>query len=361
MKAIILVGGQGTRLRPLSINTPKSMVPVLNVPFLSHVLRYLSSYGIKDIILTQGHLATPIEQYFGNGQSLGVNLVYSVEHEALGTAGAIKNAERYLDDTFITLNGDIFTHLDLSAMLRAHRDKKALVSIALTPVDDPTKYGLVETADGGRVSRFLEKPSPAQITTNMINAGTYIIEPEVLKYIPAGENHSFERQLFPRLLNECQAVYAYPSSAYWIDIGSPEKYSQLNRDLLCGEGGDFGFSRGNEIVIGRGCQLHPTARISGPVLVGENCIIGANACIAGPVVIGAECRIEDEATLTESVIWQNVTIGAECKVVSSIIANHCHLKAGGKYENVVLGDNVTAECGCAPEPGSKISPGILMI
>ncbi|PKH46497.1 nucleotidyltransferase, partial [Dehalococcoides mccartyi] len=159
----------------------------------------------------------------------------------------------------------------------------------------------------------------------------------------------------------CQAVYAYPSSAYWIDIGSPEKYSQLNRDLLCGEGGDFGFSRGNEIIIGRGCQLHPTAQISGPVLVGENCVIGANARITGPVVIGAECRIEDEATLTESVIWRNVTIGTECKVVSSIIANHCHLKAGGKYENVVLGDNVTAECGCAPEPGSKVCPGILMI
>jgi len=180
MKAIILTGGEATRLRPLTCNTPKAMVPVLNTPFLEHVIRHLSQHQVREIVLTLSHRQQPIKRYFRDGSQFGVRLSYTIEDTPLGTAGAVKNAEKYLDETFLVLNGDIFTDLDITAMIQFHRDRKAKVTIALTPVDDPTSYGLVETDAQSRITRFLEKPKPSEITTNMINAGTYILEPDVL-------------------------------------------------------------------------------------------------------------------------------------------------------------------------------------
>ena len=180
MKAVILVGGEATRLVPLTCNTPKAMVPVLNTPFLEHVIHHLSEHQVRDVILAQRHLSQPIKGYFGNGSQFGLRLGYTVEDAPLGTAGAVKNAEKYLDDAFLVLNGDIFTDLDISAMIGFHQERKAKATIALTPVDDPTSYGLIETNAQGRVTRFLEKPKWSEVTTNMINAGTYVLEPEVL-------------------------------------------------------------------------------------------------------------------------------------------------------------------------------------
>ena len=196
MKAVILVGGQGTRLYPLTCNIPKAMVPVLNIPFLEHVIHHLSKHQVKDIILAQGHLSQSIESYLGDGSQLGVRLSYLVEDTPLGTAGAIKNAERYLDETFLVLNGDIFTDLNITALIDSHLKRKAKVTIALTPVDDPTIYGVVETNTSGRISRFLEKPTWNEVTTNMINAGTYALEPDVLTRIPPQTNVSIERETF---------------------------------------------------------------------------------------------------------------------------------------------------------------------
>lgn len=239
MKAVILVGGEATRLLPLTCNTPKAMVPVLNIPFLEHVIRYLSKHQIKDIILAQGYLAQPIEDYLGDGSQLGVKLNYVVEDTPLGTAGAVKNAERYLDETFLMLNGDIFTDLDITAMIDLHQERKAKATIALTPVDDPTSYGLIETDAEGRITRFLEKPKRSQVTTNTINAGTYTLEPEILAQMPPQTKISIEREVFPLLLEQGKPVYAYPSSAYWIDMGTPEKYFRLHRDLLSGESSQY--------------------------------------------------------------------------------------------------------------------------
>ena len=195
MKAVILVGGEATRLLPLTCNRPKAMVPVLNIPFLEHVIRYLSKHQIKDIILAQSHLSQPIKSYFGDGSQFGVKLSYTVEDAPLGTAGAVKNTERYLGETFLVLNGDIFTDLDITAMISFHLERRAKATIALTPVDDPTSYGLIETDAQERVMRFLEKPSWSQVTTNMINAGTYVLEPDVLTHIPPQTNFTFERDL----------------------------------------------------------------------------------------------------------------------------------------------------------------------
>ena len=357
MKAVILVGGQGTRLRPLTANTPKAMVPVLNKPFLEYVIGHLVRHNIRDIILAQGHLAQPIEDHFGNGRRFGVKLTYTVEESPLGTAGAVKNAQRYLDGSFLVLNGDIFTDLDITAMLKFHREKKAGVTIALTPVEDPTSYGLVETNPAGRVMRFLEKPSREQVTTNMINAGTYIVEADVLAQVPGQTKFSFERQLFPSLLEQGEPIYAYPSPAYWIDIGNPAKYFRLNKDLLSGKSVHYISSQDRGIIIGQNCRLHPTAEIEGPSVIGSNCTIGRKVTINGPVVIGADCHLHNGAVVEEAIIWRGVHIGADTRVKGSIIANNCHLGAGSVIEDSVLGDNVTVADGCRPEPGSQIDPG----
>ncbi len=358
MKAIILVGGEATRLRPLTLNTPKAMVPVLNRPFLEHVIQHLIRHGIKDIILTLGNLAKPVENYFGDGNQFGIRLAYAVEDTPLGTAGAVRNATGYLDKAFFVLNGDIFTDLNLKDMFHFHRERKAKVTIALTAVEDPTSYGLIETTAQGRVTRFLEKPDPSEITTNMINAGTYIIEPDVLDYIPERTSFSFERQLFPQLLDQGEPVYAYPSSNYWIDIGTPEKYLKLHRDLLSGKSNRYSPRSSDEVATGEGCRIHPTAQIAGPIFMGNDCTVEAEAKLTGPIVIGSGCTIAEGATIKDSLLWHNVSIGQKARVKGSIIAGNCRLEANSWVNNgSVLGDNVTVTCGYKLKPNSRIRPG----
>jgi len=357
MKAVILVGGEATRLRPLTCNTPKAMVPVLNIPFLEHVIAHLSQHRVKDIILAQGILSPSIESHFKDGSQFGVRLIYVLEDEPLGTGGAVKNAEEHLDEAFLVLNGDIITDLDITAMLDYHREKKAKVTIALTPVEDPTSYGLIETNAQGRVTRFLEKPSWSQITTNMINAGTYVLEPDVLSRIPPQTKFSFERELFPLLSDQGEPIYAYPSSAYWIDIGTTENYLQLHKDLLTGKSSRYILASGEEVQIGEQSYIHPTAEIKGPAVIGSNCTIGRNVKLTGPVVIGSGSTILEDTVITESVIWQNVRLGPRVDLQNSIVANDCCLNAGSIVEKSVIGDNVTVISGCKIEPGSKLWPG----
>ena len=355
MKAVILVGGQATRLLPLTCNIPKALIPVLNIPFLEHVIHHLSKHQIKDIILAQGHLARSIESYFGDGSQLGVKINYVVEDTPLGTAGAVKNAERYLDETFLMLNGDIFTDLDITAMIDFHQERRAKATIALTPVDDPTSYGLIETDAEGRIIRFLEKPSWDEVTTNMINAGTYVLEPDVLAQIPPQKEVSIERETFQQLLAQGEPMYAYSSSAYWIDMGTPGKYLQLHRDLLNGESSRYASP--GKVVIGEQSHIHPTAQIKGAVMIGSNCTIGRKVRLTGPVVIGAGCTILEDTVIEESTIWCNTRIGQYVNLRNSIIANNCCLNADNTIENSTLGDNVTVVSGCKLEPGSKIWPG----
>lgn len=360
MQAVILTGGKATRLLPLTCNTPKAIVPVLNTPFLEHVIRHLAKHQIKDIILAQGHLAQPIEGYLGDGRQFGVKLSYVVEDTPLGTAGAVKNAEKYLDETFLVLNGDVFTDLDITAMLDFHRQRKARVTIALTPVDDPTSYGLIETNTESRVSRFLEKPGWDKVTTNMINAGTYVLEAEVLAQIPAQTEVSFERQVFPQLLAQMEPVYAYPSLAYWIDIGTPGKYLQLHRDLLNGKCKQYAFAPGKEVLIGEHTDIHPTAQIKGPVVIGANCSIGRQVKLIGPVVIGDGGTILEDSVIEDSVIWRKARLGPRVSLKSSILADNCCLNTGSTGQETVLGDNVTVANDGKLEPGSRIWPGTIV-
>lgn len=351
MKAVILVGGLGTRLRPLTLDTPKAMVPVLNVPFLEHVLRRLVGYGINEVVLALSHLAPAVEGYFGDGSSLGVGIKYVLEESPLGTAGAARNALGHLTDACLVMNGDIFTGLDIAAMAACHHNRRAKVTIALTPVDNPCAYGLVETEKDGRVCRFLEKPSPAQITTDMINAGTYIVEPEVLAAIPPDTRISFERNIFPSLV-PAGSIFAFADRSYWMDIGAPAKYHQLHRDLLSGCA-----PTAIPIVFATGAAIHPSARLTGRVIAGEGAVVAEDVSIDGPVVLGPGCRLERGAAVSDSVIWRNTVIGTDSLVKSSLIGAGCVLSQGCRLLDCVVGSRVSLPAGYFQTNG-QIWPGL---
>jgi mannose-1-phosphate guanylyltransferase len=357
MKAIILVGGKATRLLPLSVNTPKSLVPVINVPILEHVINHVSEHGIKEIVLAQGHLAQSIEGYFGDGRRLGVTIHHSYETVPLGSAGAAKNAERFLDGAFLVLNSDIFSDLDFTAMFELHRRSGAKATIATTPVEDPTMYGLVESDASGRVSRFLEKPKREEVTSNMINAGAWFVEGDVLSHVPANTNFSFERNVFPALLAEGQPVFAFGSSGYWIDMGTPEKYLQLHRDLLSGKCRRYTLPESEVPLIGEGGNIDDTAYMTGRVVLDAGCSVGPRARIEGPAVLGANCVVKEAALIKDSVMWRGVSVERSARVTGSVLADNCRLEVGCSVESAVLGDNVVVGRGARVPPGTKLDPG----
>lgn len=344
MKAVILVGGPGTRLQPLTNNVPKSIVPVINRPVLEHMLAYLKRYGIEDVILTLNYLPDMIKEYFGNGRRFGVNLIYCMEGEPAGTAGAVKNAEDHLDGCFLVLNGDIFTDMDLSAMIAFHRKNKAQATISLSWVENPSAFGVVETNNEGRVKRFIEKPSPGTETTNWINAGTYVLEPGVLDKIPTGRHYMFEKGLFPNLLELGQPVYGYPYRGYWLDMGTLMKYYSLNMDFLNLKlkSSLVNTSRQNIMTYGTNADIHPSAMVTAPCIVDNDCRIGRNVRIKGPAVIGRGCVLEDDVNLEEAVIWSNIHIGAGSRLSRCIVASDTIIGENTNIENQVITPAETA-------------------
>ena len=351
-KAVILVGGEATRLHPLTCNTRKIMIPVLNRPFFEHLLGYLKKHNITDIVLAVGKSPGQIQDHFGDGGGLGVRLTYSTEGSPLGTAGAVKNAEKFLGDSFIVLNGDIFTDIDLSVMIGLHRKNKAIASLALTPVEDPTIYGVVETDSEGRVKRFVEKPSRDKVTTNMINAGIYILEPGILSYIAPNTFSMFERDVFPPLLEKRQVVYGYPFQDYWIDIGTPDKYLKLQHDLLRRYVGNKGIKFEGESFV------HSSAQIEGPALIGEGCFISRNCMLKGPAVLGARCHVEEGAVVEGAILWQDCQIGKKAKLRKCLVASRCRIGEESEIlDGCVLGDDVRIGKGSRLSNGIKIWPG----
>jgi mannose-1-phosphate guanylyltransferase len=357
MQALILVGGEATRLRPLTCHMPKAMVPVMNTPFLEHVIRYLGIHGIDDVVLAQGHLPKLMDDYFKDGSRFGTKLTYSLETKPLNTAGAVKNAEKCLSGRFFVLNGDIFTDLDLTSMLQFHVRHKSKATIALTPVEDPTAFGIVETTPEGRVKRFLEKPNRDQITTNMINAGIYILENEILQRIPADTNYSFERQLFPDLLQNAVPFFAFSSHSYWIDIGKPDTYLQTHRDLLAGLSRGYRVQSQSEIRVGANCQIDSSAILVGPLVMADNCRIGPGAKITGPAVFGPGVTVQNDCLIESSVLWQNTLCCTKSSIKGSLIANDCTIGAECVMENSVVGDHIQLTTKTRLGPGSRIWPG----
>jgi mannose-1-phosphate guanylyltransferase len=324
MKAVILVGGLGTRLRPLTTNTPKPLIPILNRPFIETMLLRLRNQGISEAILAVQYLADRFRQQLGDGSEFGLRLHIVEEPEPRGTAGAVKHVSDLLDDTTFVLNGDVLSDLDLRAMLAFHRARGAAATISLAAVDDPSRYGLVETDAAQRVERFVEKPRPEQVTTNMVNSGTYIIEPALLRHVLSGQYAMFERDLFPTALASGDPVYGYPAKAYWTDIGKPDTYLQVHYDLLQSNAGyqieGHNVQRG--VWLQGEAEIDVSAELVGPVLIGAGCTIGRNVRIIGPAVLGQQCVIAAGAVIQGSVLWANNEIGEEARIEESIIGQH---------------------------------------
>jgi mannose-1-phosphate guanylyltransferase len=340
---VILVGGFGTRIRPLTYLNPKPMLPLVNKPFMEHFISRLKSYGIKEIILSTCYLPEVFTNYFGDGSKFGVQLECVTETCPLGTCGAVKFVEDQLkEESFMVFNGDILSGLDLGKMIDFHDAKKADITINLTPVEDPTAYGLVPIDEDCRVQQFLEKPSWNDITTNLINAGTYIIEPKVLELAPCGVNYSFERGLFPKALEKGLHISGFVSNSYWLDLGTPQKYITAHQDILERKL-HFAF-KGKEVLdhiyVDDGCAYEADSIVSGPIVIGKNTKIASGAKINPLTVIGNNCVIESGAEISGSVIYDGVTIGKNSAVRNSILSNNVTI--GQKViieEYTVIGDN----------------------
>jgi NDP-sugar pyrophosphorylase family protein len=343
IQAVILAGGLGTRLRPLTLNRPKPVVPLLNVPFLCYQLGLLGVHGVLDVILSVSHRPDVIRATMARERLGAVRLRAVVEPDPLGTAGGVRNAADLVDGRVVVLNGDVLTDLDLSAMLAAHEALGAAATIYLTPVEDPTAYGLVELEPDGRVRRFLEKPGWDEITTNTINAGVYVLERELLELIPKGEPYSMEREFFPLLLERDVPFYGFVSAGYWLDIGTPARYLQAQLDLLarrCRAHVEPAGRQGPDGWIDSTATVAPAARIRGPVVIGPDCCVEAGAVVGPGVVLGAGCRIGAEAQVEATVLWEEVEVGAAARLTGCLIGRGASIGAHARVApGAVLGDH----------------------
>lgn len=321
MKALILAGGFGTRLRPLTFTRPKHMLPIANRPHIDHVFDLLLRHGISDVVLLTSYLSEAFDEAIETAAKRGMNVETTFEEEPLGTAGAFKNAEEFVGgDAFVAFNGDILTDLDLSAVFDWHREREAEATIVLHAVDDPSAYGVVPTDGDGRVLGFVEKPPPGEAPTNLINAGVYIFEPSVLDRIPAQQVWSAERQLFPQLVDDGARLFALGTDAYWMDIGTPGKYVQANLDALHGNYRvpDLTVEDG-AILRGIDVSVHATATVASCCL-GDGCIVGEEATVEESVLL-AGARVESQAVVRRSVLGAGVVVAQGTQVTEQAVAD----------------------------------------
>jgi len=344
MKAILLAGGKGTRLRPLTLHTPKPVVPIFDRAFLHYQIDLLRRLPeIDEVILSLNYQPRRIEEVFGDGAGTGVRIRYVVEPAPLGTGGAVRYAAQGVTDTIVVFNGDVMTSVDLAAVVGLHRERQAKATIVLTPVDNPTAYGLVESEPDGRVRRFLEKPSPDEITCDTINAGIYVLEPDTFDRIPKDVSYSIERAYFPSLIERRESFVAYIDRGYWIDIGTPEKYVQVHRDMFDGKfsGGVFAgaaVDRSRPVVSGE-ARIDDGATLEGPCFIDAGVHVKKGAKIGPYTVLGRGTLVEEDAELGDTIVWPNSRIGQGAVVHGPIIGRNCHVGRSAVLKGrSVLGD-----------------------
>ncbi|MDE2059308.1 MAG: mannose-1-phosphate guanyltransferase [candidate division NC10 bacterium] len=361
MKAVIMAGGFGTRLRPLTTSIPKPMIPMAVKPLMEHTVALLKDHGFDDLVTLLYFQPDTIERYFGDGSEFGVKMVYAIATEDYGTAGAVKNAEAFLDETFLVISGDILTDFDLSEAVKAHKDRRALATIVLTRVENPLQYGVVITASNGRITHFLEKPTWGEVLSDTVNTGIYILEPEALELIPAGREFDFSRDLFPRLMQEGRALYGHVATGYWKDVGDLIEYRLAHRDILAGmvkvtlpgkqvEGLD------KPIWLGEGSRIDFTASLRGGVLVGRHTQVGPNTHITRSV-IGDNCVIEEGAVIVGSVLWNNVFIGARAVLKENVVGRGSEIKANAHiFEGALISEQCKVGEGSVVKADVKVWP-----
>lgn len=359
MKTVIMAGGEGTRLRPLTCNRPKPMVPIVNKPVMEHIIELLKKHDLTDIAVTLQYMPELIKEYFNDGSDFGVNIKYYVEKTPLGTAGSVKNAEEFLDETFLVISGDALTDIDLGEAINFHFKKGSIATLILKKVDIPLEYGVVVTDENGRITRFLEKPNWGEVFSDTVNTGIYILSPEVLGYFKKDEIFDFSKDLFPLLMKENKPMYGFVTEGYWCDVGDLRAYVQAHKDILDGKV-DVAI-RGTEIRSGiwadEGAQVDDAAVLREPCIIGKNAIIKNGAAIGSYTVVGDGTIINDRSGIKRSIVWKNCIIDKNVQLRGSIICNKVHLKDNtSTFEYSVIGDETIINENAIIKPSIKIWP-----
>ena len=354
-----MAGGEGTRLRPLTSNQPKPMVPIVGKPCMEHIVELLKEHGFDDIVVTLAFMPQAIRGYFGAGESQGVSIRYSVEESPMGTAGSVKLAEGVLDEPFLVISGDALCDIDLGALVRFHREKEALVTIGLKSVDNPLEFGIVVTDDEGRIERFLEKPSWGQVFTDTINTGIYVLDPEALRHVPEGQPFDFSKELFPLLLEMGRPLYGYIADGYWQDIGNLDQFRQANFDAL-DEKVALNVAgiklRGNGWV-GEGVELADLESVEGPAFIGNYCRIAPQASVGPYSVLSPSVTLREHARTTRSLVDSSTYLGRSALVEGAIIGKSCDVRPHARLqEGVAVGDSCTIGEQSVVMPGVRIYP-----
>ena len=386
MKAVVMAGGEGSRLRPLTIGRPKPMVPIVNAPVMEHILCLLRRHGITEVVVTLQYLANVIQEYFGDGQDFGMTIHYAIEDSPLGTAGSVKNAEHLLHEPFLVISRDALTDFDLTGIVEHHHRTGAMATLTLYRVPNPLEYGVVILDQEDRVVRFLEKPSWGEVFSDTVNTGVYVLDPAIFRYVPSGRVVDWSNDVFPQLLTNADPMFGCVAGGYWCDVGNLAEYMRANADMLHGtvdldlpgqefpgriwvaEAGpgteDLGLSKGRGADAGLGPQppglppgVDPTARLYGPIFLGRGVEVRARAVIHGPTVIGDWTVVEERATVDRSVIWPNCYVGEGSDLHGALVGKQCSLKAGTVvFEGAVVGDGCTLGEGAIVRPNVKLWP-----
>jgi len=359
MKAVVMAGGEGTRLRPLTSNQPKPMVSIVGKPCMEHILELLKQHGMEDVIVTVAFLPQAIRSYFGDGSSLDMNIGYSVEESPLGTAGSVRLAADRLDDTFLVISGDALCDVDLTRLVEFHREKGASVTIGLKSVDNPLEFGIVVTDEEGRIERFLEKPSWGQVFSDTINTGIYVLEPEVLRHIPTDRPYDFSKELFPLLLEMGRPMYGFVLDGYWQDIGNLDQYRQANFDALDErvrlEIGGIRI-KGN-IWLGEGVDLTDLDQIEGPAYLGNYCRVAPDAAVGPYTVLSTSVTLRERARVERTIVDASTYFGRSTVVEGAIIGRACDLRSHVRvHEGVAIGNEVSIGSESVIMPGVRIYP-----
>jgi mannose-1-phosphate guanylyltransferase/phosphomannomutase len=359
MKAVILAGGEGTRLRPLTSNQPKPMMPIANVPMMEHIVRLLAKHGFDDIVVTVAFLANHIRNYFGDGSDFDVKMRYATEESPLGTAGSVRNAMDELDETFLVISGDVLTDVDLSAFVEAHRKQQAFGSIALKRVENPVEFGIVITREDGSIERFLEKPTWGEVFSDTINTGIYVLEPGVFDHIPPDEVVDFSGDVFPSVLESGAKLYGHVLDGYWEDVGTLEAYRTAHEDILDGrvEIDVPGFLVRDGVWLGENVDVSPDVVVEGPVLIGDNCRIETGAVLRPYTVLGDDVVVKAEAHIERTVVHDHVYLGPGTRVRGAVLGRSCDIRDSVRIEEgVVVGDETFIGAEAIINPSVKIYP-----
>jgi mannose-1-phosphate guanylyltransferase/phosphomannomutase len=356
VKAVVMAGGEGTRLRPMTANQPKPMLPVVNRPIMEHVLRLLRRHGLTETVVTVQFLASIVRNYFGDGEDFGMSLQYATEETPLGTAGSVKNAEDALrDEPFLVISGDALTDIDLSDLIKFHKDNNALVTVALARVPDPLEFGIVIVDDDGKIQRFLEKPTWGQVFSDTVNTGIYVMEPEVLAHVPAGQVVDWSADVFPKLLENGAPLYGWIADGYWEDVGSLESYVKAQADVLTGNVAAEidGFEVSPGVWIADGAEVDPEAILSGPLCIGDYAKIEAGAQLREFTVVGSNVIVKEGAFLHRAVVHNNVYVGRGATLRGCVVGKNTDVMSQARVEEgAVVGDE------CVIEPDSYVSAGV---